>query len=42
MPYNNKIYTNNINLHGVFKDSLPDGWSRLLIDRYFKKTILKM
>ncbi|MFH1727921.1 MAG: type II toxin-antitoxin system HipA family toxin [Pseudomonadota bacterium] len=25
------------NIHGVFNDSLPDGWGLLLMDRYFKK-----
>lgn len=24
-------------LFGIFNDSLPDGWGRLLIDRVFKK-----
>ncbi len=24
-------------LHGVFNDSLPDGWGLLIMDRYFKK-----
>lgn len=37
LPFNNKIYSNNTELHGVFKDSLPDGWGRLLINRYFTK-----
>lgn len=27
----------NPNLHGVFADSLPDGWGLLLQDRYFRK-----
>lgn len=35
LPFNRKIYSGS--LHGVFKDSLPDGWGRLLINRYFIK-----
>lgn len=27
----------NFNLHGVFADSLPDGWGLLLQDRYFRQ-----
>ena len=28
-------------LHGVFSDSLPDGWGRLLQDRTFRPSILR-
>lgn len=41
LPFNNQIYTNNFDLHGVFKDSIADGWGRLLINRYFKKNNIK-
>lgn len=37
LPFNNQIQLNGNNLFGVFDDSLPDGWGRLLIDRYCKK-----
>lgn len=36
LPFDNKIYTNNTLLPSVFDDSLPDGWGKLLINRYFK------
>jgi serine/threonine-protein kinase HipA len=26
-------------LHGVFHDSLPDGWGQLLMDRFFRQTL---
>ena len=37
LPFNIQIQSNGNNLFGVFDDSLPDGWGRLLIDRYCKK-----
>jgi serine/threonine-protein kinase HipA len=37
LPFNNEIHKGNNNLfdglHGVFYDSLPDSWGRLLLDR---------
>lgn len=41
LPFNNTVYSNKTNLHGVFKDSLPDGWGRLLVNRYFTKNNTK-
>lgn len=41
LPLNNKLYIPDFDpfdgLFGVFFDSLPDGWGRLLIDRMLKK-----
>ena len=38
LPFNNGIHTADPlpfdGLYGVFNDSLPDGWGRLLLDRY--------
>lgn len=45
LPLREKLFTceNRIfdGLWGVFSDSLPDGWGKLLMDRYFKKEGLK-
>lgn len=41
LPFNDKIYSNKGNLPGVFRDSLPDGWGRFLINRYFMKQDIK-
>lgn len=41
LPLEEGIFTEpkmvNDGLHGVFNDSLPDGWGRLLLDRYLNK-----
>lgn len=41
LPLNQKVYIPNIDpfegLFGVFADSLPDGWGRLLVDRLMQK-----
>ncbi len=41
LPLENKVFLPKIDpldgLHGVFADSLPDGWGRLLIDRLMRK-----
>ena len=41
LPLKNEIFVNNKRyfggLHGVFNDSLPDGWGELLVKRYLAK-----
>ncbi len=46
LPLTDKIYTPKIQpfdgLFGIFNDSLPDGWGRLLVDRMIKKKSINM
>lgn len=41
LPLEDRIFTEpkmvNDGLHGVFNDSLPDGWGRLLLDKYLQQ-----
>ena len=41
LPFNNQLYkapaSHHQGLHGVFSDSLPDGWGLLLMDRVFRQ-----
>ena len=37
LPLIKKVYFTFQGLFGVFNDSLPDGWGRLIADRYFKQ-----
>ena len=41
LPLEDRIFTEpkmvNDGLHGVFNDSLPDGWGRFLLDKYLNK-----
>ncbi|WP_269477624.1 type II toxin-antitoxin system HipA family toxin [Hominibacterium faecale] len=43
LPLAKKVFLPNYDpfegIFGVFADSLPDGWGRLLVDRYLKKTL---